>query len=156
MRSFVPQALATSSASSHSPATVSATLEPVVVLAFAPPNFRPGAWAERTAGAAFLTPILEALDVDGMDGAPNILESVLGRGDVAGVLTGERPFDAMGGGARDDADVADKLEWTSVEASCLPREDMAQPARAPAAPVAELTKPAGPAPFAAAVVVIGP
>lgn len=52
--------------------------------------------------------------------------------------------------------VADIVECTSVEDICFEREEMAHPARTPAAPVAEFTRPAWPVPFAAEVVVIGP
>lgn len=52
--------------------------------------------------------------------------------------------------------VADIVECTSVVDICFESEEMAHPARTPAAPVAELTKPAWPEPFAAEVVVIGP
>jgi hypothetical protein len=38
--------------------------------------------------------------------------------------------------------VADIVEWTSVEDICFEREEIAHPARTPAAPVAELTRPA--------------
>lgn len=87
--------------------------------------------------------MLEVLDVEPMDGVPNnVLESVLGRGDVAGVLTGEAPLELVDGGRRVDADVADKLECTSADWSCLPKDEIAHPARAPAAPAAELTSPA--------------
>jgi hypothetical protein len=52
--------------------------------------------------------------------------------------------------------VADMVEWTSVVDICFESEEIAHPARTPAAPVAEFTRPACPVPFAAEVVVIGP
>jgi hypothetical protein len=55
-----------------------------------------------------------------------------------------------------DRVVADIVECTSVEDICFDSEEMAHPARTPAAPVAEFTRPAWPVPFAAEVVVIGP
>ena len=55
-----------------------------------------------------------------------------------------------------DRVVADIVECTSVLDICFEREEMAHPARTPAAPVAEFTRPAWPVPFAAEVVVIGP
>lgn len=47
-------------------------------------------------------------------------------------------------------------EWTSLLDICFERDEIAHPAMAPAAPVAELTRPAWPVPFCADVVVTGP
>ena len=121
----------------------------------------PAGWLDERIGAgagivAFLEAMFDGLLTEAMDGALTKLESVLGRREVAGVLASDAFAEGMDGGPRLDADVADKLECTSVDASCLPRDEIAQPARAPAAPAAEFTKPAWPTPFVIAVVVIGP
>ena len=107
----------------------------------------PAGWfVERIAAVAgataFLTPMVVVLDAEAMDGALKKFDSVLGRREVAGVLESDAFPEVMDGGLRLDADVADKLECTSVDASCFPRDEIAQPARAPAAPAAEFTKPA--------------
>jgi hypothetical protein len=54
------------------------------------------------------------------------------------------------------AAVVDIDEWTSLLDICFDRDEIAHPASTPAAPVAELTRPACPVPFCAEVVVIGP
>ena len=79
--------------------------------------------------------------VDDVDGVGET--DVLGSGDGAAL------------GARGAA-VVDIAVWTSAVDICFDRDDIAHPARTPAAPVAELTRPAWPEPFCADVVVIGP
>lgn len=50
--------------------------------------------------------------------------------------------DVLAAGGRDAEDVADMVECTSVLDICFDKEEIAHPARTPAAPVAELTRPA--------------
>lgn len=71
-------------------------------------------------------------------------------------LEGIGETDALGADGRAVVAVADIVEWTSVFDICFDREEIAHPAKTPAAPVAELTRPAWPAPLVADVVVIGP
>jgi hypothetical protein len=95
------------------------------------------------AGVLTLSPRL----VDAVEGALKVLaDSLERRGEAAGMI--------LSGTVRADGTVM--VLWTSGVASCRPREAMAQPARAPAAPVAVLTSPACPVPFASDVVVTGP
>jgi hypothetical protein len=103
--------------------------------------------AGREAGAAFLTLIF---DCEGV--TPKLKESELVRG-VA--LDDDAKDDAPFAAFKEEAGAAESVECVSEDDICLPIEAIAQPARAPAAPVAELTSPAW-LPLAAEVVVAGP
>lgn len=92
--------------------------------------------------------MLVGLGVEGMVQ----LSSVLGGGEAAGELQEDVAYEEAGG-ARDEAGAADKVECASELDICFPSEAIAQPANAPAAPVAESTSPDWP--FAAVVVVVG-
>lgn len=59
-------------------------------------------------------------------------------------------------GGREGILVVAIAEWTSLLDICFDRDEIAHPAIAPAAPVAEFTRPACPVPFWADVVVTGP
>ena len=80
-----------------------------------------------------------------------ILDDEDGVGDVPILGFG----DAVVLGGRDGVVVA-MAEWTSLFDICFDRDEIAHPAIAPAAPVAEVTRPAWPVPFWADVVVTGP
>ena len=71
-------------------------------------------------------------------------------------LEGTGDTEALGADGRAVVAVADIVECTSVVDICFDKDEIAHPARTPAAPVAELTRPAWPALFVAEVVVIGP
>lgn len=71
-------------------------------------------------------------------------------------LEGKGETDELGADGLGAAGVADIVEWTSMVDICFERDEIAQPAKTPAAPVAEFTRPACPLPLAVEVVVIGP
>jgi hypothetical protein len=71
-------------------------------------------------------------------------------------LEGVGETDVLGTDGLGAAGVADIVEWTSMVDICFERDEIAQPAKTPAAPVAEFTRPACPLPLAAEVVVMGP
>ena len=120
----------------------------MTALGLTPPSFIPDEEdAGRGAGAAFLTLIF---DCEGV--VPKLNESELVRG--VG-LDDEGKDGALFAAFTEDAGAAESVECVSVDDICLPMEAIAQPARAPAAPVAELTRPAW-LPLAADVVVAGP
>jgi hypothetical protein len=96
----------------------------------------------RALGVAARTPIPGSLDVEPKAGEAKMAESLERRGEATGVMLAVDTPLLSDGGASEEDDAADKVEWTSLLANCLPIDANAQPANAPAAPVAVLTRPA--------------
>lgn len=131
IRSSVPQAFSIPSPSSHSFARASTTLC-FFFSTLVPPNFIPDPDPNPEPEAAARFGAIAGVT------APK-LDSELNLGDTGAEEAGVAPVECILGGAR--ADCAESEEWTSVAASCLVRDEIAHPARAPAAPVAVLTRP---------------
>ena len=128
IRSSVPQAFSIPSPSSHSFARASTTL--CFFFSTLAPNFIP----DDPDGAARFGAVEAGVT------APK-LDSELNLGETGAEEDGVAPVECILGGARAVDGCAESEEWTSVAASCFVKDEIAHPARAPAAPVAVLTRP---------------